>query len=215
VPAVEAASTVRRVTEPVLRALLGEDHARDAFDALRALPFTEAVRDGLLLHDVVRDTVGRELAVRDPDIRRAYRQRAARYYTARRPGGGAPAQHLRMQTFVITFRLDGMTDDEYRAFCDEIAPAFGELPGLVAKIWLTAPASGRYGGVYLFSDTSVADAFTESRIFRTVVFHPQFTDLAVQRFTVDEATTRRTQPGIGVVPTTAVTLWPTLPTRAG
>lgn len=120
-----------------------------------------------------------------------------------------------MQTFVITYRLTDMSGDEYRAFCDEVAPAFTELPGLVVKIWLTAPASGRYGGVYLFSDAAAADAFTESRIFRTVAFHPCFTDLAVQRFTVDETTTRRTQPGIGVVPTRAVTLWPTLAGRAG
>lgn len=74
---------MRRVTEPVLRALLGDEHARDAFDALRSMAITETVRDGLLLHDVVRDTVGREMAVRDPDTRRAYRQRAARYCTTR------------------------------------------------------------------------------------------------------------------------------------
>ncbi|MDN5931586.1 MAG: helix-turn-helix transcriptional regulator [Pseudonocardia sp.] len=83
VPVVEAASTVRRVTEPILRAVLGVDDARAAFDTLRALPFTEPGADGLLLHDVVRDTVGQELAVRDPDARRAYRRRAARFFTER------------------------------------------------------------------------------------------------------------------------------------
>ena len=83
VPVVEAASTVRRVTEPILRAVLDVDDARPAFDTLRALPFTEPGADGLLLHDVVRDTVGQELAVRDPDARRAYRRRAARFFTDR------------------------------------------------------------------------------------------------------------------------------------
>lgn len=120
-----------------------------------------------------------------------------------------------MQTFVITFRLLDMTDGEYRALCDEIAPALAETPGLLAKIWLTDGASGRYGGVYLFSDAAAADAFTESRIFRTVALYPNFTDMVVRRFTVDETTTRRTQPGLGVVPTRAVTLWPTASTRAG
>jgi hypothetical protein len=120
-----------------------------------------------------------------------------------------------MQTFVITFRLQDMTDDGYRALCDEIAPAFAELPGLLAKIWLADAATGTYGGVYLFTDTGTADAFTESRLFRTIAFYPHFRDLTVQRFTVDETTTRRTQAGVRVVPTGAVTLWPTVATRAG
>ena len=73
---VEAASTVRRITEPLLAAMLETPSARAAFDVLRALPFTEQTDDGLLLHDVVRDTVGNDLAMRDPDRRRAYRRRA-------------------------------------------------------------------------------------------------------------------------------------------
>jgi DNA-binding CsgD family transcriptional regulator len=73
---VEAASTLRRITEPTLAALLGTPSARAAFATLRALPFTEETDDGLLLHDVVRDTVGGDLAVRDPDRRRGYRHRA-------------------------------------------------------------------------------------------------------------------------------------------
>ncbi|TCK20609.1 helix-turn-helix transcriptional regulator [Pseudonocardia endophytica] len=102
VTAVEAASTVRRVTEPVLGALLGDDHARTAFDALRALPITDVVPDGLLLHDVVRDTVGLELAVRDPDARRAFRRRAARYYTNRPdPADGDLWRHTADLIFLI------------------------------------------------------------------------------------------------------------------
>ena len=83
---VEAASTVRRITEPVLAAMLETPSARAAFDVLRALPFTEPTDDGLLLHDVVRDTVGNDLSMRDPDRRRAYRRRAVAHLTEHRPG---------------------------------------------------------------------------------------------------------------------------------
>jgi DNA-binding CsgD family transcriptional regulator len=76
---VEAASTVRRITEPLLGAVLDTGSARAAFDTLRALPFTEQTDDGLLLHDVVRDTVGHDLAMRDPERRRCYRSRAVRH----------------------------------------------------------------------------------------------------------------------------------------
>jgi DNA-binding CsgD family transcriptional regulator len=78
---VEAASTVRRITEPILDALLDRSSGRGAFDVLRALPFTEQTGEGLLLHDVVRDTVGHDLSMRDPDRRRAYRRRAVRHLT--------------------------------------------------------------------------------------------------------------------------------------
>ena len=69
--------------------------------------------------------------------------------------------------------------------------------------------------MYLFTDTGAADAFTESRLFRTIAFHPHFADPTVRRFTVDETTTRRTQPGLGVVPTVPFALWPTRAARAG
>lgn len=104
-----------------------------------------------------------------------------------------------MHTIVITFRLVDMTDARYREVCAELAPAFAEQPGLLAKIWLTDPAATRYGGVYLFVDDGAADAFLASALCRTVREFPQFADIDVRRFGVDEETTRRTQPGLDVV----------------
>ena len=83
VETVEAASVARRVTEPILRALLDREPVRDEFDALRRLPFVERTAEGLLLHDVVRDAVARELAGRDPEAYARYRRRAAAHFTAR------------------------------------------------------------------------------------------------------------------------------------
>ncbi len=80
---VEAASTVRRVDEPILRALLEEPSARDAFEALRRLPFAESTAEGLALHDVVRDVVARDLALRDPEAHAGYRRRAFELFVRR------------------------------------------------------------------------------------------------------------------------------------
>jgi DNA-binding CsgD family transcriptional regulator len=87
---VEAASTARRVTEPILRALLERASVREEFDALRRLPFVERTPEGLLLHDVVRDAVARDLAARDPEAHARYRRRAAAHFTVRavRPAPG-------------------------------------------------------------------------------------------------------------------------------
>lgn len=104
-----------------------------------------------------------------------------------------------MHTIIINFTLTDMTDDRYREVCAELAPAFAELPGLLTKVWLADPPARAYGGVYLFADRESADAYLGSALFRTVESFPHFADLALRRFDVDEATTRRTQPGLAVV----------------
>ena len=79
---VEAAATVRRITEPLLRALLGVPDVREVFDDLQALPFVDASAEGLILHDVVRDATSNHLARRDPERYRDYRTRAWRFFTS-------------------------------------------------------------------------------------------------------------------------------------
>jgi class 3 adenylate cyclase len=80
--AVEAASTVRRVTEPLLRALLAVADVSEVFDSLQALPFVDSTAQGLILHDVVRDTSAGVLAQRDPECYQNYRTRAWGFLTS-------------------------------------------------------------------------------------------------------------------------------------
>jgi class 3 adenylate cyclase len=79
--AVEATSTVRRVTEPLLRALLAVPGGREVFDTLQALPFLDVTAEGLIFHDVVRDVISKDLARRDPERYRTYRRRAWSYFS--------------------------------------------------------------------------------------------------------------------------------------
>jgi hypothetical protein len=53
--------------------------------------------------------------------------------------------------------------------------------------------------VYLFADRDAADAYAASELFQTVGSFPNFTNITVRDFAVDEDNTRRTQPGIQVV----------------
>jgi len=79
----EAVSTSRRVTEPVLRSLLGRSSVRREFEGLRRLSFVEETSEGLVVHDVVREAIAADLRERDPELYAGYRRRSWSYFEAR------------------------------------------------------------------------------------------------------------------------------------
>ena len=81
VEAVEAASTVRCVTEPLLRGLLHVSSVSEVFKNLQSLPFIDVTTEGLTFHDVVHDTISKELSWRDPERYHTYRKRAWRFFS--------------------------------------------------------------------------------------------------------------------------------------
>jgi hypothetical protein len=72
--ALQAATVMRRVTRGLLRAVLPNLDADETYERLRALPFVEAGRDGLIIHDVVRQALAADLLAADPAAYRAYRR---------------------------------------------------------------------------------------------------------------------------------------------
>ena len=54
----EAASVVRRATETLLGAMLGQDDGAGATARLLDQPFVEAGRDGIVVHEAVREAIG-------------------------------------------------------------------------------------------------------------------------------------------------------------
>jgi hypothetical protein len=102
-----------------------------------------------------------------------------------------------VHVLIIEFRLTGIDEEGYRAAAAEMAPAFAELPGLLAKVWL-APADGTYGGVYLFRDRESMEGYLASDLFATVAAFPHFTDITSRDFGVYEDLTRVTEPGMTI-----------------
>src|SRR4051812_18330424 len=74
----EAASVTRRTTLSLLSTQLPGQPPGDAFARLRALPFVEVGRDGLVVHDAVREATAMRLKALDPRTYRAYRTAAWR-----------------------------------------------------------------------------------------------------------------------------------------
>ena len=76
--ALDAASVVRRTTVSLLGAMLPEDPPAECFEALRRSPFVEIGREGLVIHDTVREVTAALLRAADPVAHRRYRAAAWR-----------------------------------------------------------------------------------------------------------------------------------------
>ena len=71
-----AASLARRITRSLLRALVPDIADNDLFDRLTGIPFIEPTRDGLMIHDAVREALRADLEAIDPRAFQRYRRAA-------------------------------------------------------------------------------------------------------------------------------------------
>jgi hypothetical protein len=87
-----------------------------------------------------------------------------------------------VEILVINFSLE-MTEPEYVKMCDEVAPAFAAVPGLVSKVWLADRENGTYGGVYTFENSAAVDAHLASELGQVAAI-PGLVDVTIRRFEV-------------------------------
>ena len=104
-----------------------------------------------------------------------------------------------MEIVIINFSLKGMTEYEYEKMCDEEAPTFAAVPGLVSKVWLADRTNGVYGGVYTFENGASVDAFMGTELFVEVGAFPSLVGVSVRRFGVLSAPTAVTRGLVGAV----------------
>lgn len=84
----EGASMVRRVTVPLLASMFPQQDPETAYRRLEQLTFTETVRDGLRLHDGVREAIAQTVQARDPERALGYRRDAWRALTGQASAAG-------------------------------------------------------------------------------------------------------------------------------
>jgi hypothetical protein len=101
-----------------------------------------------------------------------------------------------MHIQMINFQLSGVTEAEYVALCDELAPAFAAVPGLVRKVWLANSDTGIYGGVYVWRDRQAMEDFIKTELFESVENHPALTNVTSRDFGVLEGPTKVTRGSI-------------------
>ncbi len=98
-----------------------------------------------------------------------------------------------MHIQIITFSLEGISEQDYFQLIESAAPAFAELPGLVSKTWLANAQTNTYGGVYLWQDREVMEDYKESELYKGMAANPYFKDFTVKDFAVLEGPTRITR----------------------
>jgi heme-degrading monooxygenase HmoA len=96
-----------------------------------------------------------------------------------------------MHVQIVNFELDGVTEQDYIAMCEQLAPEFAALPGLISKVWLRG--EGTYGGVYTWRDRAAMEDFTRTEMFAAVVNHPQLSGVRSTDFAVLDAPTAVTR----------------------
>ena len=102
--AVEAACTLRRVTEPLLAAMLDLEDAGPVFGRLQDLHFVQVRSDGIALHDAVREFVSAELRARHPE--RFARLRRAAWRRMREEVHHAPPSMLWRYTADLIYLIE-------------------------------------------------------------------------------------------------------------
>ena len=104
-----------------------------------------------------------------------------------------------MHIQVINFHLNDLSETGYRALCDEVAPAFAEVPGLISKVWLANRSTNTYGGVYSWASREAMEEFSKSELFTAVATNPNLADITSADFGVLEEPSRVTR-GLAEVP---------------
>ena len=89
-----------------------------------------------------------------------------------------------MHIQIVNFRLKGVTEEDYAGLCDELAPSYAAVPGLVRKVWLADSENGVYGGVYVWRDRQAMEDFAQSELNKSVVTHPNLDDVTSTDFGV-------------------------------
>jgi heme-degrading monooxygenase HmoA len=100
---------------------------------------------------------------------------------------------------MVTFGLNGVTEEQFHDFCAGEAATFGALPGLLGKIWLRQPEENTYGAVYLWRDRAAHDDYVQTEVWRSVTRDPNLADVQSRGFEVFEDLTKETQPGLALV----------------
>ena len=99
-----------------------------------------------------------------------------------------------MHAQVITFGLNGITEEQFKEACGGDAPVFATLPGLLAKVWLRDPETNTYGGLYLWEDQESYEGYIKGEVFNAIKADRNLANVESRDFGVFEDLSAQTMP---------------------
>jgi len=90
----------------------------------------------------------------------------------------------RVHAFLLSYGLRDATPAEHAELCEQLAPAVAAVPGLVSATWLANPATGRFGGFYVFASRGDFDRFVASELFEALRAHHSVRDVSTSDYAV-------------------------------
>jgi hypothetical protein len=97
---------------------------------------------------------------------------------------------------IIEFHLAGLSEADYRAHAEGVAPAFNTMTGLLSKVWLANADTNTYGGVYTWRDRASLEQYRASAIYAGLVSNPGLAEVSDRAFAVLPEPTRITAPDL-------------------
>lgn len=135
--ALAACATVRSINEPMLSAMLNRDTVRAEFDWLAGQHFVNRHASGLVVHDLVREVIVRDLRARNLERHHTLIRRAASHLLA---GLETAGQHAVLQAIgdtIYALRHEPYVQRQFPFSDDQCYPDSArpeEIPGLKAEV---------------------------------------------------------------------------------
>jgi heme-degrading monooxygenase HmoA len=104
-----------------------------------------------------------------------------------------------MHAQVVTFELNGITEEQFHDASSADAPMFATLPGLLAKFWLRDPETNTYGGVYIWADQETYEGYIKGEIFNAIKADEHLKNVESRDFGVFDDLSSRTMPKLRAV----------------
>ena len=104
-----------------------------------------------------------------------------------------------MHAQVVTFGLNGITEEQFQQAVSADVPVFASMPGLLAKVWLRDPETNTYGGLYLWDDQEAYERYIKGDVFTAIKENPHLKKVESRDFGVFEDLSSRTMPKLRAV----------------
>ena len=102
-----------------------------------------------------------------------------------------------MYVQIVTYNLNGVSEQDYIDIAHQVAAQFASMPGLQAKLWLENSQSNAFGAVYFWDDREAMERFTRSDLFEAT--YPGFANVVSEGYGIYEHLTKLTQPVLQIL----------------